>query len=72
MNNIKRNLTGIYIAFDKLEGEEKSEPTCFEDCKEETQNAWLDSLTREELVNLVKKLAKTVKDIGDEFDIICN
>jgi len=52
---MRRNLTGIYI-FDKFEGEEKRQPTCFEDCQESTQDEWLESLEREVLVNLAKQL----------------
>lgn len=33
---LRRNLSGIFI-FDKLEGEEKSTPTCLEDCTPETR-----------------------------------
>lgn len=66
---MRRNLTGIYI-FDKFEGEEKRQPTCFEDCQESTQDKWLESLEREGLVNLAKQLAKTLKDIGDQLDLV--
>lgn len=66
---MRRNLTGIYI-FDKFEGEEKRQPTCFEDCQESTQDKWLESLEREALVNLAKTLGKTIKDIGDQLDLM--
>jgi hypothetical protein len=66
---MRRNLTGIYI-FDKFEGEEKRQPTCFEDCQESTQDKWLESLEREALVNLAKKLGKTIKDIGEQLDLV--
>ena len=67
---MRRNLTGIYI-FDKFEGEEKRQPTCFEDCQESTQDKWLESLEREALINLAKKLGKTIKDIGEQLDLVC-
>lgn len=66
---MRRNLTGIFI-FDKFEDEEKRQPTCFEDCQESTQDEWLESLEREALVNLAKKLAETIKYIGDELDLV--
>ena len=66
---MRRNLTGIYI-FDKFEGEEKRQPTCFEDCQESTQDRWLNSLEREALINLAKHLGKTLKDIGDQLDLV--
>jgi hypothetical protein len=66
---MRRNLTGIYI-FDKFEGEGKRQPTCFEDCQESTQDKWLESLEREALVNLAKQLSKTIKEIGDQLDLV--
>ena len=66
---MRRNLTGIYI-FDKFDGEKKRQPTCFEDCQENTQDKWLESLGREALVDLAKKLGKTIKDIGDQLDLM--
>jgi hypothetical protein len=65
----RRNLSGIYI-FEKFEDEEKRQPTVFEDCTEETQDRWLESLEPEALRNLAKQLGKTVRSIGDQFDII--
>ena len=64
----RRNLSGIFI-FDKFEGEEKRKPTCFEDCQEETQDKWLESLTPEALKNLTKQLAGTLRVIGNQFDL---
>ena len=65
---IRRDLSGIYI-FDKFEGEEQREPTVFEDCNEETQDKWLDTLEPEALKSLSKQLAQTLREIGDNFDI---
>lgn len=70
MTNVtRRNLSGVYI-FDTLPGDDKRKPTCFEDCTEEKQQEWLDSLTPEALKNLSIQLAKTLRTIGDQFDII--
>jgi len=66
---MRRNLTGIFI-FDKFEGEDKRQPTCFEDCRESTQDEWLESLEREVLVNLAKQLGKTIRDIGNQLDLV--
>lgn len=60
----RRNLSGIFI-FDTLEGDDKREPTCFEECREETQDEWLDSLEPEALKTLAKMLGNTLKDLGD-------
>ena len=70
MTNVtRRNLSGVYI-FDTLPGDVKRQPTCFEDCTEEKQQEWLDSLTPEALKNLSIQLGKTLRQIGDQFDII--
>lgn len=65
----RRNLSGVYI-FHKFEDEERREPTCFEDCPEEKQDEWLNSLGPEALKNLAKHLAGTVRRLGDQFGII--
>lgn len=64
----RRNLSGVFI-FEKFEDEEKREPTCFEDCQESTQDKWLNTLEPEAVKNLAKHLAKTIRKIGDQFDI---
>jgi len=66
----RRNLSGIYI-FDTIEGEDKKIPTCFEDCSESTQEKWLDSLDKKALKSLAKALGKSLREIGDQFDIEC-
>ena len=68
MKRKRRGLSGIFI-FDQFEGEEKCKPTCFEDCREETQDKWLDELSISGLKSLSKKLAGTIKFLGNEFDI---
>ena len=65
----RRNLSGMYI-FEKFEDEEKREPTCFEDCTEATQRKWLENKNPEFLMNVALNLAKSLRKIGDEFDII--
>jgi hypothetical protein len=60
-NPTRRNLSGIYI-FDVLPGDERRQPTCFEDCTEEKQQEWLDSLTPEALKNLSIQLGKDIKN----------
>lgn len=72
-------LSGIYI-FDTLDGEDKRQPTCVEDCREETRKAWLESLNRmalENTLNIIfdsyKRLAQVLTD--DELvylvDVMC-
>jgi hypothetical protein len=67
----RRNLSGIFI-FEQFEGEEKREPTCFEDCTEATQDKWLDSLDNESLKNLSKQLAGTLIGVADFAGIARN
>jgi hypothetical protein len=69
MENKRRNLSGIYI-FEKFEGEDKREPTCFEDCTEETQDKWLNSLEPETLRSLSKMLGKTLIELADYAGIV--
>ena len=64
----RRNLSGIFI-FEQFEGEEKREPTCFEDCTEATQDKWLDTLNTEALKNLTKQLAATLIGVADFANI---
>ncbi|NBP67774.1 MAG: hypothetical protein EBR30_02515 [Cytophagia bacterium] len=64
----RRNLSGIYI-FHKFDDEERREPTCFEDCPEEKQDEWMDSLEPSAVKQLAKHLASTLRKIGDNFDI---
>lgn len=67
----RRNLSGIFI-FEQFEGEEKREPTCFEDCTEATQDKWLDTLETEALKNLSKQLAETLIGVADFAGIARN
>ena len=67
--NKRRNLSGIYI-FEKFPDEDKRKPTCFEDCSEETQDKWLESLSIDAIKNLAKHLASTLNKIGNQFDIV--
>lgn len=67
----RRNLSGIYI-FDKFEDEDSRQPTCFEDCREEKQDEWLNSLEPEALKNLAKVLGQKLRLVGDQFDIAAN
>jgi hypothetical protein len=67
----RRNLSGIFI-FEQFEGEEKREPTCFEDCTEATQDKWLDTLDNESLKNLTKQLAGTLIGVADFAGIARN
>ena len=68
-NPTRRNLSGVYI-FDTLPGDKRRQPTVFEDCTQEKQQEWLDSLTTDALKNLAKMLGEKLRDLGDMFDIM--
>lgn len=72
-------LSGIFI-FDTFEGEDKRQPTCIEDCREETRKRWLKSLEREALDNTLSHIFNTYKEISkaltdeemvDLIDVMC-
>jgi hypothetical protein len=65
----RRHLSGIYILH-KFEDEERKQPTCFEDCPEDRQFEWLNSLDNEALKDLAIMLGFTLRNIGDKFNII--
>lgn len=65
----RRNLSGIYI-FHKFEDEDRREPTCFEDCPIEKQDEWLNSLDSTAVKNLAKQLAGTIKEIGEQLNLV--
>lgn len=64
----RRSLSGIYI-FHKFEEDDRREPTCFEDCPEETQDEWLNTLSEDSLRDLSKKLGRCLRELGDEFKL---
>jgi hypothetical protein len=67
----RRNLSGIYI-FHKFEDEERRKPTVFEDCPEEVQDEWMNTLDAEAVKNLAKQLGRTLRSIGDQLDILAH
>lgn len=64
----RRGISGVYI-FDTFPGEEKRQPTCFEDCQKETQDKWLDSLEPEAVKRLAQLLGNKLTEICDTFGI---
>lgn len=67
----RRNISGIYI-FHKFEDEDRREPTCFEDCPDDRQDEWMNTLDPEAVKNLAKQLARTIRSLGDQLDIYGN
>jgi hypothetical protein len=67
----RRNISGIYI-FHKFDEDERREPTCFEDCPEQKQDQWLNSLDPEAVKNLAKMLGRTIRSMADQLDLYGN
>jgi hypothetical protein len=65
----RRNLSGVYI-FHKFNDEESREPTCFEDCPDEKQSEWLNTLDPDAVKRLAIHLAKTLRSVGDQFGLV--
>lgn len=61
---MKRDLDGVYFRIGK-------ENICFSDLTEEQQEEVMKNRSDEWLKSLCKLLAKTIKEIGDQFDIYC-
>lgn len=61
---MKRNLDGVYFRIG-------TENICFSDLTEEQQDEVMKDRDTEWLKSLCKILAKTLKDIGDELDMVC-
>lgn len=61
---MRRNLDGVYFRVG-------TENICFSDLTEEQQDEVMKDRDAEWLKSLCKILAKTLKDIGDELDMVC-
>lgn len=64
----RRGLSGVYI-FDTFPGEEKRQPTAFEDCTPEKQEEFIKSKEPQFLQSLALILARKLKEIGKEFNL---
>lgn len=58
---MNRNLSGIFMP--------GKDQTCFEEWPENKQDTYLNSLDKEELIALAKNLGKSIKKIGEFFDL---
>ena len=64
----KRSLSGIYFRFQDEETG-KWGNRVFEDLPEEKQDKCMDGYNEMQLKSFVKKLANTLNDIGEQFDL---
>jgi hypothetical protein len=65
-----RNLDRVFFRV-KNEETGEFENKCFSDLTPEQQDEMMNGKGEEWLKNMCKILAKTIKDIGDQFDILC-
>lgn len=65
---IERNLDGVYF---RMKRNDKWCNVCFSDMTEEEQDEIMEGRSDEWLKSMCKILAKCVRDIGDQFDIVC-
>ena len=61
---MKRNLDGVYFRIG-------TENICFSDLTEEQQDEIMFGRSEEWLKSLCKILAKAIREIGDQFDVVC-
>lgn len=64
---MNRNLDGVYF---RIKREDKWENICFSDLTEEEMDWVMDGRTTDWLRSMCKILGKTIKNIGDELDIV--
>lgn len=58
------NISGLFI-FDQFEGEEKRQPTCIEDCTEETLEKYLKQSDAPRLRRVVRLLCNTLHSFAE-------
>lgn len=63
MDKIRRNLDGVYFRIG-------TDNICFSDLTEEQQDKVMDGRSEEWSKSLCKILARQIRKIGDEFDLI--
>ena len=65
---MNRNLDGIYF---RIKRNNKYESICFSDLTEDEMNEVLKDRDVKWLKSLAKMLGRTIWEIGNQFDIIC-
>ena len=68
MEDLKpRGLDGFYL---RVRRGDKYVARCFSDLTEEEQKNWLERLSNDGLRRMCMELGKTIRRIGDQFDIV--
>ena len=65
---MNRNLDGIYF---RIKRNNKYESICFSDVTEDEMDEILKDRDIKWLKSLAKMLGRTIREIGNQFDIIC-
>lgn len=63
----KRNLDGVYF---RIKRDDKWDNVCFSDLTEEERNNVMSGKSAEWFMNLCNILVNTIRNIGDQFDIV--
>ena len=64
---VKRNLDGVFF---RVFRDGKWDNVCFTDLTESDQIEMLSGWEKESLTNMCLHLARTIREIGDQFDIM--
>lgn len=65
---MNRNLDGVYF---RIKRDNKWQNICFSDLTEDERNEMMKDRSVECLQSLCNILANKLKDIGDQFDLMC-
>jgi hypothetical protein len=65
---MNRNLDGVYF---RIKRDNKWRNICFSDLTEDERNKMMKDRSVEWLQSLCNILANKIKEIGDQFDLIC-
>ena len=65
---MNRNLDGVYF---RIERDGEWQNICFSDLTEDEMNKVMENRGEEWLKQMCRILAKSLKDLGDQFDIVC-
>ena len=65
---IKRNLDGVYF---RVQRDGKWDNVCFSDMTQDEMEDVMNNRDIDWLKSMCIQLGKTIRDIGDQFDIVC-
>lgn len=68
VNQIKRNLDGIYF---RVKRDEKWDNVCFSDMTQDEMENVMNNRDIDWLKSMCVQLGRTIRDIGDQLDIVC-